>query len=239
MYINFYKKFNKNLSGVDYVVGDIHGEYGALEDALAAILFNPEQDRLFSVGDLVDRGTVSSKALDWVAKPWFFPCRGNHDDFVIRAVYDTNFDLWVWVMLNGGEWWLSMKPAFKEDIASAFLLLPLVMEIETEIGSVGIVHADVPPNMNWSVFIKKIKAGNGEALEYSMWSRARAHGELQKNVAGIARVFCGHTVMQNGLFQRSGNVFFLDTGAGYGLPHSKLTVVPLTIDETTVALLKK
>ncbi len=48
--------FGDNLSGKDYVVGDIHGQFHKLENLLYEKGFDVNKDRLFSAGDLVDRG---------------------------------------------------------------------------------------------------------------------------------------------------------------------------------------
>ena len=69
------KHFEANQSGRDLIVGDIHGGFSRLQLALDAVHFNPVVDRLFCVGDLVDRGPESAQALDWLARPWFH-CRG-------------------------------------------------------------------------------------------------------------------------------------------------------------------
>lgn len=65
------KQFIINKTGTDYVVGDIHGCFSLLQAKLDEIGFDPTKDRLFSVGDLVDRGTESDKVLEWLSKPWF------------------------------------------------------------------------------------------------------------------------------------------------------------------------
>ncbi|WP_183132684.1 metallophosphoesterase, partial [Pseudomonas amygdali] len=50
------KRFAENTVGRDFAVGDIHGHFTRLQVALDVAGFNPAVDRLFSVGDLVDRG---------------------------------------------------------------------------------------------------------------------------------------------------------------------------------------
>ncbi len=45
-----------NQAGRDFVVGDVHGCFRTLECALLEIEFDPSRDRLFGVGDLVNRG---------------------------------------------------------------------------------------------------------------------------------------------------------------------------------------
>lgn len=46
-----------------YVIGDIHGCGTEFEQLLAKINFNPAQDKLYLVGDLVGRGTEPSKVI--------------------------------------------------------------------------------------------------------------------------------------------------------------------------------
>ena len=48
VYVPF-KFFSKNIQGRDFVVGDIHGCFSALENLLAQVNFNPEYDRVFTV----------------------------------------------------------------------------------------------------------------------------------------------------------------------------------------------
>ena len=49
-----------NLRGRDLAVGDIHGHFQRLQQCLDAVGFDPAVDRLFSVGDLVDRARQRS-----------------------------------------------------------------------------------------------------------------------------------------------------------------------------------
>lgn len=79
-----FKKFQMNAAGRDLIVGDVHGHFTKLQAALDAVGFNPAEDRLFSVGDLVDRGPECDQALEWLAKPWFHAVSGNHEDMAIR-----------------------------------------------------------------------------------------------------------------------------------------------------------
>ncbi len=58
-----------NETGRDFVVGDLHGCVDALRYLLCEIGFNGERDRLFSVGNLIDRGTDSLAAIDLIDKP--------------------------------------------------------------------------------------------------------------------------------------------------------------------------
>lgn len=73
------QRFHLNATGRDFAVGDIHGHFGRLDAALAAAKFSPDHDRLFAVGDLVDRGPESADVLAWLERPWFHAICGNHD----------------------------------------------------------------------------------------------------------------------------------------------------------------
>ena len=53
----------KNIKGRDFVVGDIHGHYDLLKTELKTVGFDKQKDRLFSVGDIIDRGPKSEECL--------------------------------------------------------------------------------------------------------------------------------------------------------------------------------
>lgn len=102
-----------NRKGSDFVVGDLHGCFDLLDRLLEAVRFDPACDRLFSVGDLVDRGPDSLRCMSFLDAPWFHAVRGNHESMLLeyfepylsRGGLDdwaqvTSSDLW----LNGGEW---------------------------------------------------------------------------------------------------------------------------------------
>ena len=63
----------------DIVVGDVHGCFRTLERALGEIVFEPARDRLFGVGDLVNRGPHSADALKWLESRFEAVTLGNHD----------------------------------------------------------------------------------------------------------------------------------------------------------------
>jgi hypothetical protein len=59
------RHLDANQVGRDFVVGDIHGCFSKLSAELERLRFDRDVDRLFSVGDLVDRGPESAAVVDW------------------------------------------------------------------------------------------------------------------------------------------------------------------------------
>lgn len=202
------KRFPINKSGRDFAVGDIHGHFTLLQQALDEIGFNPATDRLFSVGDLVDRGPECELALEWLDKPWFHPVRGNHDDYVCR--HDT-CDIGNW-LINGGLWFQGLLPAEKAEFSTWFRDLPIAIQVETPEGLVGLVHADCPYE-SWPLLLECLESLEGGRLRdlrnACMWSRRRVELEDRSGVTDVRALVVGHTPMGGPM--ALGNVIHIDT----------------------------
>lgn len=96
------KTFKANTVGRDFVVGDIHGVTSIFHKMLKELNFNEDTDRMFSVGDLVDRGPDSIGALSLLDKKWFFSVQGNHEQMMFES-FDSDYMANSWVA-NGGVW---------------------------------------------------------------------------------------------------------------------------------------
>ncbi|MBJ95145.1 MAG: symmetrical bis(5'-nucleosyl)-tetraphosphatase [Rickettsiales bacterium] len=63
-----------------WAIGDVQGCFAELQDLLTAIAFVPGRDRLFLLGDLVNRGPNSLDVLRWAfTTPGVEAVLGNHD----------------------------------------------------------------------------------------------------------------------------------------------------------------
>ena len=151
---NLRPRFAPNERGRDLVVGDIHGHFATLRRALDELEVG-KHDRVFSLGDLVDRGPDSFAAMDWIAGPdpstrFDLVLRGNHEQMMLEALRegpgggpwswgDNAWSLW---MMNGGSWW---KPKARSHGAASWIEvlcpLPFCATVETRDGPVGLVHA--------------------------------------------------------------------------------------------------
>lgn len=204
----------ENTQGRDFVVGDIHGVFDLLDEALKSVDFDPEKDRLIAVGDLINRGPQSEKCLEYLKQPWFHAIRGNHEEMFLRNYKnDGNTDLIASFAnaSNGIGWIVGKDKAFLDEMRSAFEKLPIVIEIETRNGTIGFVHADVPPEMDWQTFKQKLEEGDVSARKIALTGRKRIFSSNDSGVAGVSRVYLGHTPVESGAKQL-GNCFYMDTG---------------------------
>lgn len=153
---HLFKFFTQNRQGRDFVVGDIHGCFSLLEALLVSVGFRSEADRVFSVGDLVDRGDESKRAAEFIRKPWFHSIMGNHEQMLLDSKTDS-LTRHNWIRHNGGDWWDDMPEDEQTVLQQLITTLPLVFEIATARGRVGIVHADVPEATHWQDFIRALQ----------------------------------------------------------------------------------
>lgn len=219
-------RFGPNIVGRDFVVGDLHGCFDQLRAAMAARGFDEARDRLFAVGDLIDRGPSSEEAVDWIARPWFHAVRGNHEQMAIDAAAGR-CDLERHIQ-NGAGWFHKLPPARQKSIAAVFDTLPVAVEIDQPAGLVGVVHADVPTG-DWTAFTEAVEhegpstTVRRSVFDLALWTRARFDARDTSVVTHVALVCVGHSSSPDPLFL--GNVAFLDTGAGFR--GGRLTMVPL------------
>ena len=210
------KRLPINTAGNDYIIGDIHGCYEQFQQLLLEIGFDKSKDRMIACGDLVDRGKDSFKCALLVREPWFHSVMGNHEDMFLQY-QRREIDIGMYTY-NGGEW------ATRLDEQSGIILyellkeLPLVIEIESTQGLLGVIHADLFGSY-WNEAISEL------GPEFAMWSRNRIRQMNQSKINGIEKVFFGHTPVNQPLLL--GNCHYIDTGCVFG---KSLTCYDVTHD---------
>lgn len=215
--MNKLKRFEINDAGRDFAVGDVHGHFTKLQAALDAVGLNPATDRLFSVGDLVDRGPESADVDIWLAKPWFFAVQGNHEAMIADAYRcDPDGRTSDNHLANGGAW-LYGRPSVERGCYAELLGdLPVAIEVMTADGLVGIVHADCPFPV-WSILRDALTGQMPGLLNVEaccQWSRSRITNENREGIVGVRAVIVGHTTVRQPAVL--GNVYHIDTGAWMG-----------------------
>lgn len=232
--------FKPNEQGRDFVVGDIHGYFQTLERLLGIIGFDAATDRLFSVGDLIDRGPESHRAAEFLGKPWFHAIRGNHEQMLCDAItpglrQPAALDLW---QKNGGGWFASVADADRIALFQAIRELPLAMEIALPGGGIAaLAHADLVSGDWQRERMQLADAARHESLaETLLWSRRRArvvHNCVQTDVPaerieidGVSVIFFGHTPMPAPV--ACDNTRWIDTGVF--MDEGRLAIAELAVD---------
>lgn len=201
-----HKAISKNQTGRDFVVGDIHGCYNQLMDKLTYEGFDRTRDRLFSVGDLIDRGPDSEKCLSLLQEPWFHMVRGNHEEMLINACGGAGESYSWWA--SYGAWAKWINPQEMNAWAKRLQLLPIAITLEMDGYSVGICHAE-PDGQDWEKMVS-----NSRSVDVMQWGRRVLSKPPAYDVDGVDITLHGHTPLDQPTW--IGNRYFIDTGAGHG-----------------------
>lgn len=209
-----------NPHGRDFVCGDLHGMYDELIVKLSDQQFNPLTDRLFALGDLIDRGYDSLKCLRLLKEPWFFSIKGNHEMLLYDALGGSKqfwFDC-------GGDWYDRLSRQAKKEVQQLCVdyvyHLPLSMTLVDENGyTLGLAHADVPGEWH------DVQQGR-VVIDDMLWGRTRLEDHIEDIVSNVDAVLVGHSSV-NEIYQL-GNVFYVDTAAGF--VGGYLTLIEITED---------
>ncbi|ASV55836.1 Ren protein [Lelliottia jeotgali] len=192
-----------------WVVSDIHGCWQQLMDELNQRHFNPYEDLLISVGDLIDRGPDSVKCLQLMHEKWFRAVRGNHEQMALDALGNNDFALWT---INGGIWFSRLSNPQKLTaiaLLEACRELPHIIEILCANGLNVIAHADYPE----SVYVRDKSVSKQRVL----WDRSRLSGLMagrDEGITGADHFWFGHTPLEKRY--DFNNLHYIDTGAVFG-----------------------
>lgn len=220
-----------------YLTSDLHGYSlrGLLEFLYEKLLYDSEEDSLYVLGDVIDRGVHGIELLRWMMKePSVELLMGNHEAMMLSSmelllgdvkkekspeereeelsILDAWFD-------NGGV------PTFKafrklsgpkqRDLLDYLRDCPLYRVLETDAGTYILVHGGFK---NFSPE-RKLSSYKPEEL---LWTRPDFERERYFNRDDIT-VIVGHTptmLIGNGEYARrfylGRDLICLDTGSGYG-----------------------
>lgn len=195
-----------NPLGRDLIVGDLHGHRATLDAALNALAFDPQRDRVLSVGDLVDRGPDSPGCLALLGEPWFHAVMGNHEDLMLGSVRelrathgsDPRFAIH---QNNGGEWLLAAWPPDSELERSLerAKLLPHVLIVGAGATRYHVVHAGFAAGTTNDA-IDRGELGEPDGL---IWRRSlgdalreleRSKSPVTTSPERLSTTYCGHVI---------------------------------------------
>ena len=204
-------KIYQRINGEEWrrvlVCGDLHGCYTNLMNRLDAVGFDPAQDLLISVGDLIDRGIENVECLDLINQPWFRAVRGNHEQMMLDAVMGSGSILhW---MQNGGSWFYNLdadQQILAKSLVSKAAALPLIIEVEKGGKKFVICHADYPHD--------EYEYGKPVDSQQAIWSRERISLSIDgfsSSIFGADLFIFEHTPALQPM--RIKNQLYIDTGA--------------------------
>jgi serine/threonine protein phosphatase 1 len=225
-----------------YLVSDIHGQYQAFRQALAKANFSPDEgDRLYVLGDIVDRGPQSSECLTYLYRlqqqypQQIVVVKGNHEQLLEDWLMGkTEGNLY---FLNGGEAtirsllgdsplrraFLNRSPSWEDQTAARKLILSRHPFLLPFLQSLPLYHEEWPDSRTGAPHVIFVHAGlrPGRTLSQQspvdlLWIRE----EFFNHYDDGPMVVFGHTPVTllpgytgQGIWQR-GQLVGIDGGAG-------------------------
>ena len=185
--------------GRDIVIGDIHGCYAELEQLLERVELRDE-DRLISVGDLVDRGPDSVRVWELFRdRPKSVALMGNHERKHLRGVLSYSQEI---VKLQFGP----RYPEFLAWIAR----LPYYLETPDAI----IVHGGFEDGVPLADQREEVLAGTMSGSRHL--EQLYAESYWPERYTGDKAIVFGHHVVGDAVECWGDKVWGLDTGACHG-----------------------
>lgn len=211
---SLFRRFKANRKGFDWVFPDQHGNLDRFHQALDFVNFNPKYDRVFIVGDIVNRGPHSEEMLDELHMPGRYSVIGNHEwscvEYTAGAISAEK------MLSHGGAWFISQPADIRKQIVRQILtMMPFAIEVETtnrtEHKKIGIVHAEVIDN-DWQKTIDFLEQDGPITRNHTniCWTRDRVKEQQVRHVHGIDRLIVGHTRVETP--QYLANTIAIETG---------------------------
>ncbi|MBO8435850.1 MAG: metallophosphoesterase [Spirochaetes bacterium] len=231
--------------GRNLIVGDIHSQYGLLMDVLSAASFNPEEDVLYSVGDITDRGPEIVRLIQFLSSLHDYrPVLGNHDlwlrDYLVSGLCPS-----IWIDCNGGQ--RTVKDFMRSFVSDKEKVLmgewlsqaPYVRIEDKYI----IMHGGIP-NL-WTIReLEKIASLPPSTIGYAgiedpsvspVWNRSYLQSAmafengadpavLQAPLETDRKIFVGHTPLNSPFHSERYHLIAIDTGAGH---NKRLTLMDM------------
>lgn len=224
-----------------FCVGDLHGNYKGLMQALERSGFDYENDTLISLGDVVDGHIQSYEAVEELLKiKNLIAIKGNHDDWFLQwlnsGINPTNWQQgqkatgmsYLEHSRSGTEWYeynkFGINPIIKtNDIPDSHIKffenqLPYYLDDKNRLFVHGGFNRHYPLE----------EQGDILWWDRDLWSQALSYGHMNameglgkpkfKMIGDYKEVFIGHTSTQfwdEDKPMNAANIWNLDTGAGW------------------------
>jgi serine/threonine protein phosphatase 1 len=194
--------------GRTLVIGDIHGACRALQQCLERSSFDYKNDHLISLGDVADGWPETRQCIDELLKIRSLTyILGNHDFWTLEWM-ETGVIEPIWFE-QGGK---ATIESYSDGIPETHILFLKKALLYYQSDKKLFVHAGIDP---------KIPLEN-QSLHTLLWDRNLAHTAYDLYNKGIPgkltsfdEVYIGHTPIPFDKPIQSGDIWFMDTGAGW------------------------
>ncbi len=163
------------------IIGDVHGHYEGLMTLLSAIAPTSD-DKVYFLGDLIDRGPDSAQVVNFVKKN-NYPCLlGNHEQMLLNIFNGgmTTQAMQAWLYGGGQATVASYHEAtIPPDHLDWFKNLPTYLDL----GDVWLTHAGVDPTLSLAE----------QTSDQFCWIRDEFHG-IEKPYFPDKLIIIGHTI---------------------------------------------
>jgi len=217
-----------------YCCGDIHGNYDGLMQCIERSNFNPETDRLISLGDICDGHRNTKQVIDYLLTlKNFILCRGNHDSSLCGCG-NVDYGWSLGWMLTGKEIPLCWYQGGQFTAASYDYNRKNVPQSHINLLKGALPYfIDDKNNLYVHGGFKLRKSVEEQDPEFLIWDRDLVYkygrGYAKHPIKKYNHVFLGHTSTQAIKHDWeatdpiiSYNVIALDTGGGW---NGKLTIM--------------
>lgn len=190
------------------VIGDVHGHYDGLMTLLEALAPGSD-DRVYFLGDLIDRGPKSAQVLEFVKESSYQTLLGNHEQLMLDALPNGPVDLRSWQawLYSGGD---ATIASYRDTGMMPYKHLEWMRSLPThlDLGDIWLVHAGVDPKLPI----------HQQSIEQFCWIRQAFHN-ISKPYFPNKLIITGHTItftfegVMPGELVRGPGWLDIDTGA--------------------------
>ena len=212
-----------------FVIGDIHGCAATLRQLVAEQLRPTPADRIYLLGDLIDRGPDSRGVLDFIfemqaAGLVVVSVRGNHEQMLLQAEYGHSY-LNMWTANGGLNTLASFRADGPGDIPHRYReflgSLPFYVLLDRYV----IVHA----GLNFD------RPDPFEDTGSMLWTRSPF---VDRQRIGGRQLICGHTPLSRSRIEASltGDKIMLDNGCVFEYQPEMGCLAALELESMTLYL---
>ena len=163
------------------IIGDVHGHYDTLIALIDSISPNAE-DKIYFLGDLIDRGPKSAQVVDFVMKNQYSCLLGNHEEMLLDVVGsgEVSVELYQgWLYSGGHATVASYDNKIPQEHIDWIKNLPLYLDL----GDIWLVHAGIAPEIPLSE----------QTSEQFCWIREHFH-RIPEPYFPDKLIIIGHTI---------------------------------------------